>query len=169
MIEGAKEMEIRKATLRDHGRIMEIYAAANGFMAANGNPNQWKGCYPPSEMIISDIERGELYLAVSGEEILAVFFYKLADDPTYAKIYDGEWKKDSPYGVIHRIAVAENAHGKGVSAFCFEFAYSLCGNIRIDTHRDNLVMQKALKKSGFEYCGIIYLANGEERLAYQKA
>ena len=29
-------------------------------------------------------------------------------------------------------------------------------------------MQRALEKSGFAYCGIIYLASGDERLAYQK-
>ena len=29
-------------------------------------------------------------------------------------------------------------------------------------------MQHNMKKHGFSYCGIIYLANGDERLAYQK-
>ena len=41
-------------------------------------------------------------------------------------------------------------------------------NIRIDTHRDNRIMQHNIEKHGFTYCGIIYLANGDERLAYQK-
>ena len=42
-------------------------------------------------------------------------------------------------------------------------------NLKIDTHRDNYPMQKSLKKNGFEYCGIIYLADGNERLAFQKS
>ena len=29
-------------------------------------------------------------------------------------------------------------------------------------------MQHILQKHGFRYCGIIYLLNGDERLAYQK-
>ena len=29
-------------------------------------------------------------------------------------------------------------------------------------------MQHCIKQYGFTYCGIIYLANGDERLAYQK-
>ena len=29
-------------------------------------------------------------------------------------------------------------------------------------------MQHNLLKHGFSYCGIIYLANGDERLAYQR-
>ena len=44
----------------------------------------------------------------------------------------------------------------------------ICSNIRIDTHRDNRIMRHNIEKHGFAYCGIIYLANGDERLAYQK-
>jgi len=29
-------------------------------------------------------------------------------------------------------------------------------------------MQHCIEKYGFTYCGIIYLSNGDERLAYQK-
>ena len=49
-------------------------------------------------------------------------------------------------------------------AFCF----SQDANIRIDTHRDNRIMQHNIEKYGFTYCGIIYLANGDERFAYQR-
>lgn len=41
-------------------------------------------------------------------------------------------------------------------------------SIRVDTHRDNISMQKMLLKNGFKYCGIIYLKDGSERLAYDK-
>ncbi len=37
-----------------------------------------------------------------------------------------------------------------------------------DTHRDNHIMQHNILKHGFQYCGVILLANGDERLAYQK-
>jgi RimJ/RimL family protein N-acetyltransferase len=49
-----------------------------------------------------------------------------------------------------------------------EFCFSKTDNIRIDTHDDNKTMQHILLKNGFTYCGIIYLKNGDERLAYQK-
>ncbi len=103
-----------------------------------------------------------------GNEIFGVFVYFFGVDKTYLEIYDGEWRNELPYGVIHRIAVAENAHGKGVARACFDFAYSRCKNLKIDTHRDNVPMQRALLKCGFEYCGIIYLESGDERLAFQK-
>ena len=50
----------------------------------------------------------------------------------------------------------------------FHFSTSQrCGNIRVDTHRDNKVMQHILTKQGFQRCGIIYVKNGTERIAYQ--
>ena len=51
-----------------------------------------------------------------------------------------------------------------IMAYCFTCE----ANIRIDTHRDNTIMQHNILKHGFNYCGIIYLASGDERLAYQK-
>jgi len=161
-------LEIRKATHLDVPRVLEIYASARRFMRETGNPNQWAGVYPALEDVQLDIELSRLYVCVEGEELLGVFCCFEGADPTYLKIYDGQWQNDAPYAVIHRIAVAENAHGRGVAAACFNYAFEKSGNVRIDTHRDNLPMQKALLKNGFVRCGIIYLANGDERVAFQK-
>ena len=99
---------------------------------------------------------------------------------TYAKIYDGEWIDDvQPYHVVHRIASYPDAHG--IFSSIMDFCFSHDTNIRIDTHRDNKIMQHNILKQGFTYCGIIYLQSGDaldqrslatkgtqERLAYQK-
>lgn len=161
-------MEIRAARLSEIETLEAIYADARAFMRQNGNMKQWSGGEPKRETIVADINSGQLYTAVENGEILAVFAYIDGVDETYMRIYDGAWKNDLPYSVIHRIAVAKNAHGRGVARFCFDFAFEKCKNLKIDTHRDNIPMQKALLKCGFEYCGIIYLKNGEARLAYQK-
>ena len=50
----------------------------------------------------------------------------------------------------------------------FVVVTGLSGNIRIDTHKDNKIMQGLLARHGFSYCGIIYLKNGSPRLAYQR-
>jgi RimJ/RimL family protein N-acetyltransferase len=42
------------------------------------------------------------------------------------------------------------------------------GNIRIDTHDDNLPMQRALEKNGFVPCGRIWCEDGTPRIAYQR-
>ena len=48
-----------------------------------------------------------------------------------------------------------------------DWCFGRTGNIRIDTHKDNAIMRHCLESYGFRYCGIIYLENGDERLAYQ--
>ncbi len=160
-------MQIRLAELSDLNEILSIYESARKFMKTVGNPNQWGALNPPAWLTEEDIHNQKLYI-VTEERILAVFFFNIGDDPTYANIYNGAWLNDLPYGVVHRIAVSDAARGKGVAGICFDYAFSKCGNIRIDTHIDNIPMQKALAKHGFSKCGIIHLANGDERIAFQK-
>ena len=158
-------MKIQRAAPAQLPQILKIYEAARAYMREQGNPEQWKDGYPEEALITSDIERGNLYLCCEGEELLGVFYYAEEDDPTYRYI-EGNWLNADPYGVVHRIAVA--SHKKGVASFCFAYAFSRCRNLKIDTHKDNLPMQRALAKNGFVPCGVIYLENGEARLAFQK-
>ena len=106
-------MEIRLAAMADLPKIEEIYRGARQFMRESGNASQWGSAYPAKALLVSDIEGANLYAVLENEEILGVFYFRIGEDPTYVTINDGEWKNDLPYGVIHRIAVAENAHGKG--------------------------------------------------------
>ncbi|MBR6709795.1 MAG: GNAT family N-acetyltransferase [Clostridia bacterium] len=161
-------MKIRPAEPQELAAILEIYASARGYMRQTGNPTQWEGGYPSEALVREDIAAGRCMLCVEGEELLAVFCCMAGPDPTYLRIDDGEWLNDLPYFVIHRIAVGPNAHRRGVASFCFDYGLAQCGNLKIDTHRDNLPMQHALAKNGFSRCGIIYLENGDERIAYQK-
>ena len=161
-------MVIRIAVLSDLSRMMEIYDEARAFMRSVGNMNQWPVGYPSKDAIIRDIKEGYMNVCVDNEIVIGVFYYRIGDDPTYAKIYNGAWLNNEPYGVIHRIAISDIARGKGISSKCFDFCLSLCPNLKIDTHVDNAPMRKALLKNGFSYCGIIHLANGDERIAFQK-
>ena len=161
-------MTIRHAELNDLDIIVRIYEDARAFMKETGNPNQWGTTNPSLERTIEDITSEKLYVACEADSILGVFFYDFANDPTYDKIYDGSWLNDESYGVMHRVAISKDARGKGVVGFCFDFAFNLCKNLKIDTHKDNIPMQKSLAKNGFIKCGIIHLANGAERIAYQK-
>ena len=100
------------------------------------------------------------------ERIVGYFAYIASPEPTYAKIYDGAWLEErSPYHVIHRIGSYPEVHG--VFRAIMDWCFSRDGNIRIDTHRDNRIMQHNILKYGFTYCGIIYLLSGDDRLAYQ--
>ncbi len=182
-------MTIRKATLADIPQMMEIFAIARKFMAETGNPNQWAENYPSVKQLTDDINSGDSYVFVEADRVVATFLLRGGDDPTYDIIYDGAWKNDNPYATIHRIA--SNGEVKGVFRMAMEYALQHYSTIRIDTHRDNKVMQHVIEKAGFEYCGIIHCRNrrqtesnqarlycrgakeedrkvsGDERLAYQ--
>lgn len=160
-------MHIRKAKPEELDLLMGIFAAAKIFMAQRGNSYQWIAGYPSRELIAQNIREGDSYVCVDDEgEILATFFFKIADDETYAGIYNGQWLNDGPYGVVHRLASSGKV--KGISDHCLQWCYDQCGNIRIDTHEDNKVMRNVLMRNGYTYCGIIYIKNGAQRLAFQK-
>ena len=158
-------MNIRVATISDLQEILKVYSFAREFMAKTGNPHQWADGHPKKELLLSDFPLKRLYVLEDSEGIAGVFMFDTNPDPTYSYIEDGEWPNNEPYGVIHRIASMGRA--KGVLKAAVEFAKLQVSNIRIDTHEDNIVMQTALSKLGFKRCGIIYLENGDPRIAYQ--
>ncbi len=158
-------MVIRPAVLDDVDAANEIYDSAREFMRDAGNSSQWNSTYPGIADILDGIGDGTSYVCVDGEEIVATFYFKIGDDPTYSEI-KGNWQNDEPYAVIHRIAVKHR--GRGIADFCFEECFKRFPNLKIDTHKNNIPMQKCLERCGFEYCGIIKTWNGEPRQAYQK-
>ena len=156
--------QVRQAKWEDFDRILEIYAVARDFMAKTGNPTQWGTNYPPVDMLEGDIPAGNLYV-VEDEAIHGVFAYFTEPDPTYGYIEDGEWLDDSPYGTIHRVAADGSG---GVFTAVLNYAAVRNPHVRIDTHEDNRVMQHVLEKHGFQRTGIIYLEDGDPRIAYEK-
>lgn len=168
--EGGKENdeaeEIVTAKEADLPRILEIYDIAKAYMRANGNPNQWNGAYPDPETLRTDIEKQRLYVYKKDGRIHGVFMLLLEEEPTYAYIEDGSWREEAPYGTIHRLA--GDGEVKGLFAKCVAFCEKKVPYLRADTHFDNHTMQHLLEKNGFERRGIIYLKNGDPRIAYQK-
>ena len=160
-------MQIRKAKTEEVDIIMCVFNAAKEFMHKTGNDKQWIDGYPSKEFILNNIRNEGLYVCLSDDEtIVGVFYFKVEADKTYEKIYDGEWLNDKPYGVVHRIA--SNGRQKGIGDTVMQWSFEQCGNVRVDTHRENIVMQNVLKRNGYHRCGIIYIANGTERIAFQK-
>ena len=96
----------------------------------------------------------------------AVFMFDICEDETYEVIKNGQWLSDEEYGVIHR--VASDGKIKGVLNKAVDFCSAKKAHLRIDTHKDNKIMQHQIEKNGFKKCGIIKLINGDERIAYEK-
>lgn len=159
-------MKIRKTTTQDLEQLLELYQHARSFMAQHGNPTQWGNSYPPVSVLEQDIQNGDSYVCEEDGMIIATFYFRIGSDDTYAKIYAGQWLNEEPYGVVHRIASSGTV--KGAATYCINWALSQCGNLKIDTHEDNLVMQHLLEKNGFTRCGLIYVHDGSQRIAFQK-
>ena len=158
---------VRNAETSDIERIMEIYAIARNFMRNHDNPNQWNNNHPSREIVENDIRLQRNYVIEENGTVEAVFYFAVEKDPTYDYI-EGTWQNpDAEYGVIHRIASSGNV--KGVLESAVKFGAARAKDLRIDTHKDNYVMRNAILKNGFIECGIIYLRNGDPRIAYERA
>ena len=162
----------RKTTAEDIPQIMPIIKQAKKYLKDN-HVHQWVDDYPSAEIFESDIAKGHSYVLEKEHQIVATAAISFDGEPTYDQIHDGEWLSRQPFVVIHRIAVDQDLKGQGISAVILEHTQKMCRelavhSIKIDTHRDNLSMQRFLEKNGFSYCGIIYLECGDERLAFEK-
>lgn len=159
------DMKIRYTKMDDLKTVMDIYSYAREQMKASGNPDQWRDTNPTEAVIISDIQNKNSYVMEQDGIICGVFTFIIGKDPTYQTI-EGQWKRDGIYGAIHR--VASGGRAKGIFQHCLQFCETKISNLRIDTHRDNQIMRHLIEKYGFERCGIIYIADGSPRIAYQK-
>lgn len=157
---------IRRATYDDVPVLMDVFRKARGIMRSSGNMNQWNDGYPSEEVVRKDIDNGHCVVLCEDGKVVATMAFIPGPDPTYSEIYDGGWLSDAPYHVIHRIAVAEPGHNAAKALL--DWGFGQAGSIRIDTHKDNVIMHHVLSKYGFTHCGVILLANGDPREAYQK-
>lgn len=166
-------MKFRKTKEEDIPEIMRIIGQAQEYMRSQGI-DQWQDGYPNESVFQEDIHNQESYVMEENGKILGTMAVLFRTEPTYEKIYEGVWKTENvPYAAIHRVAVDQDCKGKGIAGAMVLEAEKMCRergiiSIKNDTHRDNHSMQRMQAKNGFVYCGIIYLENGEERLAFEK-
>lgn len=165
-------MKFRKATKADVEEIMSIIKHGQDYLKEQA-VEQWQNNYPNFQSIHKDIENGYGYIVEMDKQIVGTVALSLDGEITYKKIYKGEWLSDYDYCVIHRMAIHKEKRGSSISSFMMNNINNLCQekgirSIKVDTHRDNLPMQKYLEKNGFIYCGIIYVVDGTERLAFEK-
>jgi N-acetylglutamate synthase-like GNAT family acetyltransferase len=165
-------MQFRKAVEADASSIMNIIKQAQAYFKEQGI-NQWQDNYPNLETIKNDISNKNGYVLLKDNNVVGTVAVIFDGEKNYEFIYKGEWISNHEYAVIHRIAVDTNYKGVGLSSVIIKNIEQMCLNkcihsIKVDTHKENLSMQKLLHKNGFQYCGIIYLENKSERIAFEK-
>lgn len=165
-------MEFRQANISDLDQIVEIIELSKKYLKET-KVDQWQDGYPAKEDLGRDIESRNSYVLTNKDEIVATTVISLDGESTYNSIFNGEWITNEEYIVMHRVAVHDRYKGKGIFKELIKEAENLALNkgifsIKIDTHRDNISMQKAVLKNDFKKCGIIYLEDGSERIAFEK-
>lgn len=162
------KIHIRHSQPTDMESLLAMYAHSKSIMRASGNMLQWAGDYPSRQDIIKDMDRNVSFVMEQNGQWVGTFAFIIGEDPTYAQIYEGSWPEGSgTYGTIHRIAKAPQS--QHIMEECLRWCFRQIDCVRVDTHADNKIMQHLLEKSGFSYCGIIYVADGTPRKAYQKS
>lgn len=164
-------MNIRKSNNYDVNNIMKLIHQAQKYFKENGI-DQWQDGYPKDENILMDIQKGCSYV-LEDDSVLGTMYFAIEDDPNYGVI-DGQWLTEhQAYAVIHRIVVDESHKGQNLAKQLLDYVIDVCKqhnvmSVRIDTHQDNLSMQRFLTKNGFRLCGGITLESGAPRIGFEK-
>ncbi|MFW5889285.1 MAG: GNAT family N-acetyltransferase [Bacillota bacterium] len=155
---------IRKAYENELNDILKIANKTKKNML-NNNLKQWIGNYPNLEVFINDLKLKGLYVYLNDSKIVASISILEENDIPYKAI---KWYTHDSL-VIHRILVDPIYQHKGIGKALFRKAIELSkkGNyksLKVDTHPDNIKMQKLIKSMGFKYVGYLESIN---RLAYE--
>lgn len=166
---------IRKATAKDLPEILEIISQGQAFLKIQGL-SQWQGNSAIKVGAIEkDIDDGAGYVFCYGEKIGGYTSLVHGIDPVYTAITEGQWEADGahPYVSVHRVSLASSIRGKGLGKIFLammvdkakELSYT---DIRIDTHPENVIMQKVIASVGFIYRGVVEFPFFDgKRKAYQ--
>ena len=152
-------MNIELVILDDLNKLMDIYDLARVRMVNEGNLTQWDNREVFKTEIIDYINKKILYKVIENDEIVGYFAYIYDIEHAY-DVIDGKWLNQDKYITIHKIASKYN--NKGIGGFIIKYVIERCKkegiyNIKIDTHKNNLSMNKFLTNKGFINCGVISL------------
>ncbi|WP_299223344.1 GNAT family N-acetyltransferase [uncultured Psychroserpens sp.] len=159
---------IRKATLDDINKIMEITKACGKHMIANGI-FQWNDSYPNKTAFETDVQRSELYVldiedCVRGCIVISTFM-----DDVYKPV---KWLTTNQNNIyIHRLAVHPKYQGQGHAKQLMDYAEEFAKtntfiSIRLDTFSQNKRNQKFYELRGYQVLENIYFPKQSEHPFY---
>lgn len=168
-------MKFRTARPGDEAGINHLYEEAKESMRALGI-DQWQRGIPNETTAAADIAAGVARVAEENGRIVAAYTFHPGGEADY-RVIDGAWlTKGEDYAAMHRVAVARDRRGTGLSAAMIRAVFAEARgrgfpSVRVDTHPGNLPMRRLLERHGFVYCGDIRLVGGPDdgapRVAYE--
>ena len=158
-------VEFRRSTPADLADMLAIVEAGKAFLRQQG-VDQWQRGDPSEAGLLQDITAGESWVLCQEGRVMGTLALVFRPDPSYAVI-QGAWGSSQPYAALHRVGMHPDARGTGLAAQLMEGVVSQCqkqgfGYLRVDTHAQNLPMQRFLLKSGFTARGDLTLVEGAE-------
>jgi GNAT superfamily N-acetyltransferase len=165
-----KEVVFIPAQEKDLAVAMDIINSAKKLLRDSG-VDQWQNGYPDETSILQDIHSGKGFFIEKNGEKLGYLCVDYDGEPAYEHL-KGEWGTPEPYVVVHRMAFAPAARGKGLTEAVFHIVEEMSRArgvhaFRVDTDDDNLRMKHILDKNGFTYRGTIWFDNSV-KIAYDK-
>jgi GNAT superfamily N-acetyltransferase len=164
-------MQVRTATLEDVSVIMILVSRVVPLMLVSGNLQRDES-YPNAEVFISDINKGQLWLAESDGQIAGVAAITTDQDPEYAEV---GWDLDELSIVVHRLAVDPGFQGKGVARALMNHAELVARSknilvLKVDTNINNALTQSLFPRLGYLAVGEISLnlRPGQRFKCYEK-
>jgi len=160
-----------KAKLEDIDSVMEVIEDARALLKEEGN-GQWQFGYPERKDLLKDIESQRLFVIKDQGLIVAICAITYYEED-YMHLYEGAWKSNLDYCVMHRVAVRASHRGKGYGKKLFEVFIDVAKeegihSLRIDTHEHNHLLRHLFDLYGFEYCGKAILTPNKDRVMYEK-
>jgi GNAT superfamily N-acetyltransferase len=160
----------RKAIQEEKAAIWSLLQQAIKRRKEDGS-NQWQDGYPNEAIVANDIKNALGYVLIDQEKIIGYSAIIINNEPEYEKII-GKWITNNDFVVVHRIVIAEEYLGQGLSKTILkhieDFALkNKINSIKVDTNFDNFAMMKVFESLGYVYCGEVFF-RGSPRRAYEK-
>ena len=93
-------------------------------------------------------------------------------EPAFEELKTGWLTFNTPYLVMHRLAITQNPKIKGLATWILQQVEEIAKSknitsLKVDTNFDNLAMLHIFKKLDYVYCGEVFY-RGSPRKAFEK-
>ncbi|SPT61501.1 Uncharacterised protein [Aerococcus viridans] len=166
-------LALRESVESDMAQLTGMLEDAIALLAMN-NIDQWQNGTISNEDLLDAIMHDQGFVWEQRDATGIAGFCVL---DTYDELYEetlaeGKWTVEGPYLAIHRVMVSQHLRGRKVSTQMFLDIKKIAvvnhiASLRIDTHPDNVMMQKTLKRNGFVRTGLLYMPSGSPRYTYE--
>ena len=165
-------LALRGSIESDMAQLTGMLEDAIALLAMN-NIDQWQNGTISSEILLDAIMHDQAFVWEQRDSTgIAGFCVLDTYDELYENLAEGEWTVPGSYLAIHRVMVSQHLRGRKVTTQMFLDIKKMgivnnVDSLRIDTHPDNIMMQKTLKRNGFVRTWLLYMPSGSSRYTYE--